>query len=362
MRVIVITAALTFLFGCSDSVVVDEGPILRPVRVTIVSEAGAQRERAFTGIARSTQTSRMSFRVGGTVVELPVQVGDTLSRGDLIARLNTSDFDLAVQQADASLAQALANQRNADASYNRAKDLYENNNASRNDLDSARANAESSAAQVRSARKSLEIAQLERSYTRLTSTGDCTIASMDMELNENVSAGSPVAQVNCGNGIEVQLGVPESLISGLNRGMAASTTFSAIADRNYSATITEVGTAGGSNTATFPVVVTLDSPDNQVRPGMAADVTFEFSSTTSGLLVVPTASVGQDETGSFVFVAEPTEGDQATISRRAVKVGELRSGGLEVLDGLSGGERIVTAGISVIRDGQTVLLPEGVAP
>ena len=170
------------LSACSDSANVTAEPALRPVRVAVVSQNGDFRERSFTGISQSTQESRMSFRVAGTIIDIPVQVGDRLAAGDLIARLNPSNFDLTVQQAEASLAQATANQRNADSAYSRAKELYENNNASRNDLDSARANAESAEAQVQSAAKSLEIARLDRSYTRLTAATDCTIASVDAEL------------------------------------------------------------------------------------------------------------------------------------------------------------------------------------
>ncbi|MEM7763953.1 MAG: efflux RND transporter periplasmic adaptor subunit [Pseudomonadota bacterium] len=358
MRALLLSATGLLLLGCSKPEVADEEPLLRPVRATLVTDNPGQRQRALTGIARSAQASRISFRVGGTVVALPVQVGDRVADGELIARLNSSNFDLAVQQSEASLAQALASQRNADASYSRVKELYANNNASRNDLDSARASAESAEAQVRSARKALEIAKLERSYTQLRATGDCTIASLDIELNENVSAGNPVAQVNCGEGIEVRLGVPESLIGGLNRGMSATTTFSAIVNQRFAGTLTEVGTAGGNSTATFPVVVTLNDPSDTIRPGMAAEVTFEFDSDDAGIVVIPAAAVVNDERGSFVYLAEPTAGNEARISRRDISVGELRTGGIEVTSGLTNGDRVVTAGVSVIRDGQTVLLPQ----
>ncbi|MFK8052528.1 MAG: efflux RND transporter periplasmic adaptor subunit [Woeseiaceae bacterium] len=350
--------ALATLTACSEPAAVNDEEVLRPVRVVLVSENTASRERSFSGISQSTQASNMSFRVGGTVVALPVQVGDRLSAGDTIARLNTSNFDLSVQQTEASLAQALANQRNADASYDRVRELYENSNASLNDLDSARANSESAEAQVRSARKSLEIAELDRSYTRLRATTDCQIASLDMELNENVSAGSTVAQVNCGEGIEVRLGVPESLIGGLAQGMTAGVKFSALSGRAFDGTITEIGIGATGSASTFPVVVTLNDPDSNIRPSMAAEVVFQFEAVASDVILVPAAAVINDENGSFVFVAKPADGRRATIDRRPVEIGELRETGLEVLSGLSDGDRVVTAGVSVIRAGQVVLLPE----
>ncbi len=346
------------LSACEQQVDVSSEPPLRPVRIAVVANTDGARERSFSGISQSTQESRLSFKVNGTLVELPVQVGDRLKKGDLIAALSGSTYELQVQQAEAALAQAQANQRNADANYERVKGLYENSNASRNDLDVARANAESAQAQVRSARKSLEIAQLNRSYTRLRAAADCTVASIDADLNENVNAGEQIAKVNCGGGIEVSLGIPESLIGGFTANMPARIRFNALPDREFIGQVTEVGVASGSNATTFPVIVTLTEFDPAVRPSMAAEVTLKFSGVQPTGQLIPAAAVIKDERGTFVYVAEPAEGNQASIRRQAVAVGELTANGIEILSGLSEGDRVVTAGTSVIREQQTVLLPE----
>lgn len=345
------------VIACGDNQATVSEPVLRPVRVALVAKNGDSRQRSFTGISQSTQESRMSFKVGGTVIELPVQVGDRLRENDLIARLNPSTYELTVQQSEASLAQALASQRNADANYSRAKELYENSNASRNDLDSARAAAESAQAQVRSARKSLEIAQLNRSYTRLEAASDCTVASLDIELNENVVAGNQIARVSCGAGIEVSLGVPESLIGGVRQGMPARVRFDAIGDRQFAGTITEVGIGSSSASATYPVVVTLTDTEASVRPSMAAEVTIDFRSGASSAIAIPTSALIKDELGTFVFVAVPDSNGEALIERRDVSAGELTEDGIQILDGLVEGDRVVTAGTTVIRARQRVLLP-----
>ncbi|MFK8017966.1 MAG: efflux RND transporter periplasmic adaptor subunit [Gammaproteobacteria bacterium] len=354
---ILFLALSALIAGCGETQTATGEPVLRPVRVALVARNNDVRQRSFTGISQSTQESRMSFKVGGTVVELPVQVGDRLQAGDLIARMNPSTYDLNVQQSEASLAQAVANQRNANADYSRAKELYENSNASRNDLDSARAAAESAQAQVRSARKTLEIAQLNRSYTRLDAAADCTVASLDVEINENVVAGSQIARVSCGAGIEVSLGVPESLIGGLRQGMAAQVRFNAIGDRLFEGTITEVGIGSSSGSATFPVVVALTDPEPGVRPSMAAEVSFEFRSTGLSAIAIPASALVNDERGTFVFVAVPDGAGQAVIERREVNAGELTADGIQILNGLAEGDQVVTAGTSVIRASQRVLLP-----
>lgn len=336
-----------------------EEPRLRPVRFMLVSDESGARERSFSGTSKSTRESRLSFKVAGTVTESPVQIGQRLDAGDLIARLDAATYSLQVQQAQAGLIEAQANERNAAANYNRTKGLYANNNASRNDLDLARAQAESVRAQVRSAGKALEIARLNESYTELRADMECSIASIDIEVNENVSAGQQVAVVSCGDQFEVEIDVPESLIGSIDEYTPVRISFGAIPNMLFSGDVTEVAVASVGSAATFPVVVKIADGHPSLRSGLAADVIFQFDTlAVSGSVVLPVAAVIRDPAGTFVYVATPTDvAGQAIVSRRPVTLGELTQSGIEVLEGLVAGDRVVTAGITVIRDGQRVLIP-----
>lgn len=324
----------------------------------VTDESGA-RDRSFSGISKSIRESRLSFKVSGTVTDVPVQIGQRLAAGDLIARLDAASFSLQVQQAQASLVQAQANERNASANYERTKGLYANDNASRNDLDAARAQAESARAQARSATKALEIARLNESYTELRADTDCSIASIAIEVNENVSSGQQVAVVSCGEEYEVAIDVPESVIASIDASTPVQITFGAIPGTVFSGEVTEVAVAAVGSAAAFPVVVKINETHRALRSGLAADVVFRFGTLApSGSVVLPVAAVIRDPSGTFVYVAEATEVDgQAIVSRRPVTLGELTQSGIEVLDGLLAGDRVVTAGLSVIRDGQRVLIP-----
>ncbi len=355
---LLISALLIIIAGCSKQEAGVEEPALRPVRVVTITSENSDRERTFSGVSQSTQESRISFKVSGTIIDLPARTGTQLKSGDVLARLNPSSYELQVQQAEAALAQAQANQRNADSNYERVKGLYEGSNASRNDLDAARANAESARAQVRSNRKALEIAQLNRSYTRLTVPEDCVVATLNVELNENVNAGEPIALVNCGAGIQVNVGIPESLISSLSEGMQASISFNAVPDSRYSGTVTEIGGSPDGSSATFPVAVMLDNADPAIRSGMAAEVVFSFARINTNAFLVPAAAVLNDERGTFVYLAVPASGTTATIQRRPVRTGELTENGIEIIEGLAVGDKVVTAGTSVVRENLKVLLPE----
>ncbi|MDM3869869.1 efflux RND transporter periplasmic adaptor subunit [Porticoccus sp. W117] len=352
------TFAAVLLAGCDDKAV-DTEPQLRPVRTVTLDAPSSSRTRVFSGSSQSSQESRLSFKVSGTIVEMPAQVGDRLQPGTLIARLDPTSFQLKVQQSSASLQQAEANARSADASYQRTKDLYQNNNASRNDLDSARAQAESTKAQQRAAEKALQLAQLELSYTRLASDGDCTVAELSAEVNENVSQGSPVAKVNCGDEIEVTVNVPENLIAGIQSGATVSVAFDAVPGEQFAGRVSEVGGVVDGAASVFPVIVKVLQPSSTVRAGLAAEVTFEFAdSGDQSTYLLPLSAIVKGADATFVFVAEPgSDGKQAQVNRKVVELGELTEAGVQVLGGLTRGDQVITAGVSVIRDGQQVLLP-----
>ena len=337
----------------------DDGPPeeqLRPVRFVMVDTGSGTRARSFSGLSKSSTESRISFKVAGTVTNVPVQIGQRLEAGDLIAELDRATFDLQAQQAEAALVESQANYRRAAANYDRTKGLYANDNASLNDLESARAGAESAEAMVESASKALDIARLNASYTRLTAETDCSIASLDVEVNENVASGSQVAVVSCGDEFEVTMDLPESLIGSIAVGTDATIRFGAIAGETFDGTVSEVAVASAAGSAGFPVVIRILNSSPALRSGLAADVTFLIDEGVGGTFILPVSAVVNGTAGTFVFIAEPTENGEATVRRRSVSLGELTQLGVEIVDGVAVGDRVITAGISVIRDGQRVLL------
>ena len=337
----------------------EQAPVIRPVRSMTVRSLTAERVRKFSGSVRAGLESRLSFRVAGTVQQLPVAVGQRVEKGQTIAKLDSKDYQLRVQEAEAALTQTRAQERNASANYERVRALYENRNASRNDLDAARAAFESTRASVDSVEKRLELAKRQLTYTTLRAPVDGAISSVKVEVNENVGAGQVIAVVASGSRPEVEVGIPESLIVKVREGDRAVVTLEALPGRELEATVTEVGVSSTGTATTFPVTVKLDDQTREIRPGMAAEVAIRFESDETGArIVVPPVSVGEDRTGRFVFVLDEASEGIWTARRRPVTVGELSSAGIEIIDGLEVGARIVTAGVSRIRDGQTVRLLE----
>ncbi len=334
-------------------------PQPRLVRFEAVSLSEGGRSRNFSGIAQSSAEPRLSFKVAGTVVHLPAGVGDRVRAGQLIAELDPADQQLQVEDAEASLRRAEAEARNAQAIFSRTRDLYENANASRTDFDAARTASESARAGVASVGKRLELARRQLSYTRLLAPVAGAIAEVAVEVNENVQAGQPIVRMLASAAtLEVVLAMPESLIPQVRKGDEVSASFDAIPGQQLSAVVNEVGVAATASGTTFPVTVQLTDSHPDLRAGMAAEVTFRFESVAQGQNIrLSTHLVTEDREGRFVFVVEPREGGLATVRRRAVTIGELTSDGLEILEGLADGDRVVTAGVASLSDGEIVRIP-----
>lgn len=347
------------LAGCGGEVPPAAEP--RLVRYQQISASGEELKRSFSGVLRSADEPRLSFKVPGTIIERPVGVGDRVALGDLLAELDPTDYRLSLEDAAAGLRRARAEARNADAAFRRVRELYENGNASRTEYDAARTGAESAASAVVSAEKRHELAQRQLDYTQLRAPAAGAIASVEVEVGENVQAGQPVVMlVTTGRGLEVEITMPEGLIAQVHSGEAAVARFDAVPDTPLQGTVSEVGVAATGSGTLFPVTVRLEEEHPSLRAGMAAQVEFSFSTPDpSGRLLLPFHAVGEDREGRFVFVVEPTSEGRAVAHRRGVTLGELGSDGIvEVLSGVDHGDRVVTAGVGSLGDGETVRIED----
>ena len=139
--------------------------------------------------------------------------------------------------------------------------------------------------------------------------------------------------------------------------MVVKVTFTAINDMVYNAEVTEVAPALDPNTSTYPVRVTITDSDERIKSGMAANVNFEFVDETINArqLVVPASGVGEDGNGRFVFLIEGEDNNYKE-KKQPITIGDLTAEGFEVKSGLAYGQKIVTAGLQTLLDGQQVKL------
>ena len=359
IKVIILIGLFALIFQSCSGDKTETETVIRPVRYKQVFATGGNRVRTFSGSSQANIESNLSFKVSGTINSLRVNVGDKVKAGQIIARLDSENFRLQAQEAEASLTQAEAQARNAAVNYDRIRSLYENDNASLNDLDGARAQDESAQAAVKSVEKRLEQARLQLEYATLKAPIDGAIAEIMIEVNENVQAGKTIALLTSESDFEVEVSMPEVLISNINVGDKATVTFDAIPDKTFPATISEVGVSAVGTATTFPVTVILDSTDPNIRAGMATQVSFTFKSMDQReRFIIPPVAVNEDREDKYVFIVTPSENGLGQVHRKKVDVGDLTADGLEIFSGLSDGDRVITAGISKLTDGMIVRLPE----
>ena len=141
--------------------------------------------------------------------------------------------------------------------------------------------------------------------------------------------------------------------------MKTEITFAALEGKNFEGNVIEISPIVVENAATFPVDVEIVNPGADIRPGMAANVTFNFGNeetVADNALVVPMKAVGEDGDGNFVFIIESDDGKTGKVKKQHIEIGELTSGGFKIRNGLTEGQLIATAGLQTLLDGQKVRL------
>jgi len=341
-----------------DEPVVETPP--RPVRTLVVETHSDTIPSVLAGVARAGVESNLSFRVSGTVTNLPAVVGRRVRRGQVLGRLDPVDYELAVEEAKASLAQTEAGLRQAIADYGRVRLLYENNNAAKSDLDAGRAAFESAGAQGEAAQKRLAQAQQQLGYAVLRAPVAGAVAAVEVELNETIAAGQTVVRLTSGDTPEIEIGVSEITIPFIRVGMPASVRFDALPGSSFVSTVTEVGVATGQGSSTYLVTLRLDESDTAIRSGMAAEVSLEIGNPDGARrILLPPVAVSEDRNGRFVFLVDDKGEGLGVVKRRSVTVGEFTREGIEILEGLAIGEVVVTAGVRRLTDGMEVRYTPG---
>ena len=343
-------------------------PLARPVKYVEVSASTGVQTRTFPGFAKTDVRAELAFRVSGTIQRLHVDDGDVVDAGDVIAELDPVDLEIGLRETEASVAEARAQAALADSDFRRVQQLYERDNVSRGEFESAAARRESAQARADAVRQRLQQARQRIKYTRLHAPARCGIVRVTVEEGESVQAGSAVVEILIGERPQVEVAVPDVLIAEVEADKRASVRFLALPNQSFAGRVKTVGIVPAEGVIAYPVTIELDRMWDElmepggappIRPGMAVEARMQFGSgNEQPRHVVPTSAVLADGPSNHVFVVEAASEGAATARRRRVEVGRLVSGGIEVLAGLSDGDRVITAGLNQIQDGWAVrLLP-----
>ncbi len=330
--------------------------VIRPVRYVaapLISESG---DKTFSGVVQAEIKSGLSFKVYGTIIKLPVKIGDHVKKGQLIAALDPEQYQIKLQEANARYLESSAKAQNEELNFRRYKKLYVDEAISKSQFDDAKTDAQSTKNIMKADQKAFEYAKLQLSYTNLYAPMDGYIDSTDRELGENISPGRKIVGFISSARPEVKAYVPESFISSINKDTPVNIKINAIKDKVFKGKIIEVGVASNKDKTSYPVIAKVLNYTKDIKPGMSANLVFTSQTEAAPKIIIPISAVAEDRDGRYVYVAEPGEDGIGVVSRRKVEVGEIFLNGIEILTGITPGEKVITAGVNRIIDGQTVRL------
>lgn len=343
----VLAGGLTLLASCdSNEVATQVEPKLRPVRTLEVKPAENSLYKEFTAVVDASQKVDLAFKVSGRIIEMPINSGDEVREGQLVARLDDTDIKIQLDEAQSSYDKALSD-------FERAKDLIKTNSISQADFDQLKAQFSSAKAQLENAQNRLE-------YTHLYASFDGIIAERYVENFQETNAQTPIVALHDLNNINFKVDVPESiLINVAPNAIPPKVTayFESIPDRTFDLTYKEISTQADAVTKTYQVVFTMPSPKSYtLLPGMSARVRVERSAElgASANFYLPAHAVLMDAEGNYVYTVSRSGEGQGTIKRQAVSIGEITSWGIEIYSGIDVGQHVVTAGMSKVTDGMLV--------
>lgn len=333
--------------------------VIRPVRTLTVGNTSGSNINTFTGVASAGNEIELSFRSTGLLTFLNLKPGMRVKKGQLLAQLDNVQAKLGYEKAQSGLNSSLSAMNTAKSSLERSKILYEKGSYSLSDYESAKNSFQSALDSYESAKRNLDIEKDKLAYGSIYAPKNGIIASKNVNINETVSSGQVIGVLNAGKDLNINVGLPGGLINQVAIGSSPSISFSAIPNEKFLGNVIEISPILNPEQSTFPVKIEIIEPSNKIKPGMIAQVIFDFSTSTaptSNLLTLPVKCVGEDGTGNFVFVIETEDEKIGFAKKQPITIGKLTNEGFEITKGLNKGDIIATAGLQTLLDGQKVRL------
>lgn len=330
---------------------------IRAIKTITVSEQASGKLRQFSGVVEAADRSSIGFEVSGNVREVRVDVGDKITKGQVLAVLDKRTYNIDVKAAEAELGRAkvqLADKRNDLDRFQRIN-KQDPGAVSQASLDQSQAAVDGARKQVQFRKSQLKLAQRDLEKTVLRAPFDGVIATRNVEPFFEVARGQKLFDVFESTGMEVAVSIPEDAIDDIRMEQEGEIRFSVIADRTYQGRVTEISKVAGTANA-FPIKLTVEDPDQRIRPGMTARVTLLLAGDDQkAAYLIPLSAIAQggDSTKGFVFIYDS---QTSTVKKTHIESGSVRRNSVLIIEGVKDGDIIAVAGVSFLEDGQEVKL------
>jgi RND family efflux transporter MFP subunit len=337
--------AATGLTGCNEAVPV-AATKPTPVRVAVVKVEPLIETRRYVGVIRPRFESDLGFRVAGKIVERRVDLGSPVKAGDVIARIDATDFALSRQSQQAELAAAKSSRDQAVAAAERYRVLLEKGHVAPAAFEQRSAAADEARSRVERAEKSLELATNQIAYAELKADHAGVVSALPVEVGQVVAAGQTVMRLARNGEREAVVSIPESRLGELSAADAMVELWAGNAPA-VSAKLREVSPEADKASRTYQARFSLGGT-TMPSLGMTATVVLRASSN-DAVARIPLAAVMNDGKGAAVWVVDAAG---QKIERRAVEVASFGQGEAVISKGLASGDRVVSLGVHVL-DPQT---------
>ena len=347
---VLLPLAAALLVGCGKKPVAE--PPVRSVRTLVLAETGGVLEREFAAEIRARTESRLGFRVGGKVNRRLVELGQTVTRGQVLAQLDPQDLQLGQEAARAGLAAAEAQAAQAAATYKRSVELKTQGISSAAELERHDTMNKSAQATLRQARAQAGVQGNQTSYAALTADAPGVITGVDLEPGMVVGAGMPVLTLAHDGPRDAVFSVPEDMAPTVRSLMGKP---GALKARRWGTqnwvpvTVREVAAATDPLTRTY--LVKADVGRAGFDLGQTATVVLNAPVRAAGGVRVPVNALAERGGKSVLWVLD---GKAMTVNPVPVTTKDITGNVILVSQGIQPGQEIVTAGVHVLTPGQKV--------
>ncbi len=347
-----------------------EAPVpVRPVLYTVVEPVSTETFGPFAGTVEPRYQAKLGFQTAGRIVARDVDVGDLVKPGQRLAALDAKLPAFALNQAKADVADAEAQAVNTSSTATRQKTLFGEGSVTKAQLESAVAGADTAAARLAQAKANLQKVQDQFGYTELKADFAGVVTAWSAEVAQVVSAGQSVVTVARPDVKEAVVDIPDGLIDRVHPDASFTVRLQAAPAITAEGRVREIAPQSDAATRSRRVRMTLASPPLSFRLGTT--LTVELQRSIAPRIDLPATAIRDHDGRSAVWVVQsaPTgpqpspepqpgeaRGSAETVTSREVTLLARSAETVTVGNGLEAGDKVVTAGVHSLSDGQAVRL------
>jgi RND family efflux transporter MFP subunit len=348
---LLLLVAVPPLSACHRAPVAAVKPV--PVRLVTVHDAALASAESYAGEVVPRVEAQLSFLVPGRVAQRLVEVGDRVHAGQVLVRLETRDYDIALASARALLDQSSVEQAQSSVDLGRATKLQADGAIAKASFDQSRTAALASQARAAYAASSVERAARDLTNTSLRAPSEGVVIAVTVENGQVVAPGQPILRVASAATKEVAIDIPEADVPQVALGSPATVRLWADGEEPYVARVREIAPESDASSRTYRVKLTLDHPDEKVHFGMSARVAFGEM---RRAITVPLTALFERDGHPSVWIFDETRG---RVVARDVVVDRYVDDRAILESGVSDGERIASAGVHRLDPEMNLVAWEG---